>query len=89
MNAELVPDDSTTVVFTDNDTDVTVTIPASAFDYQQSIDWEGNNYAADEVQLLYYLLYKLCANIFYQIDTYGILIYVSGERLTINDQQLQ
>ena len=41
LNAELVPDDPTTVVFTDNDTKVTVTIPASAFAYQQSTDMEG------------------------------------------------
>ena len=48
LNAELVPDDPTTaVVFTDNDTEVTVTIPATAFDYQRPVDLEGNNYATE------------------------------------------
>ena len=43
LRAELVPDDPTTVVFTDSDTEVTVTIPASALVYQRSIDMEGEH----------------------------------------------
>jgi len=41
LNAQLVPADPTTVVFTDNDSQVTVTIPASALIYQKSRDMEG------------------------------------------------
>ena len=43
LRAELVPDDPTTVVFTDSDTEVTVTIPASALVYQRSLDMEGEH----------------------------------------------
>ena len=43
LRAELVPDDPTTVVFTDSDTEVTVTIPASALVYQRSLDIEGEH----------------------------------------------
>ena len=44
LTAQLVPDDPTTIVFTDNDTEVTVTIPASALLHQRSIDTEGEQH---------------------------------------------
>ena len=43
LRAELVPDDPTTIVFTDSGTKVTVTIPASALVYQRSLDMEGEH----------------------------------------------
>ena len=43
LRAELVPDDPTTIVFTDSDTEVTVTIPASVLVYQRSLDMEGEH----------------------------------------------
>ena len=43
LNAQLVSGDPNTVVFTDDDTKVTVTIPASAFVYQRSIDMEDES----------------------------------------------
>ena len=43
LTAQLVPDDPTTIVFTDSDTEVTVTIPASALLHQRSIDTEGEH----------------------------------------------
>ena len=44
LTAQLVPDDPTTIVFTDSDTEVTVTIPASALLHQRSVDMEGEQH---------------------------------------------
>ena len=52
LNAQLVPVDPTTVMFTDNDSQVTVTIPASALIYQKSRNMEGEHLTTTENLML-------------------------------------